>query len=99
MNTRTLPLTVAEYFAGIGLMRLGLEPLGWRVVWANDISAKKYEMYRDFFPDAANHYRLGDIFRCRLQQIHIEETMTQILPLFCPLLEYLLKGASYDPQY
>ena len=62
MNTLTPPLTVAEYFAGIGLMRLGLEPLGWRVVWANDISAKKYEMYRDFFPDAADHYRLGDIF-------------------------------------
>ena len=28
---------VAEFFAGIGLMRMGLEEAGWQVVWANDI--------------------------------------------------------------
>ncbi|MBI1927976.1 DNA (cytosine-5-)-methyltransferase [Candidatus Poribacteria bacterium] len=56
-------LTVAEYFAGIGLVRMGLEPIGWRMVWANDISAKKYEMYKDFFPDADNHYIVKDIFK------------------------------------
>lgn len=31
---------VAEFFAGIGLMRLGLEQAGWRVVWANDIDKR-----------------------------------------------------------
>ena len=31
-------LTVAEYFAGIGLMRLGLEHGGWKTVFANDIA-------------------------------------------------------------
>ncbi len=54
--------TVAEYFAGIGLMRMGLQNGGWRVAWANDISAKKFAMYRTFFPDAENHYVVGSIF-------------------------------------
>jgi DNA (cytosine-5)-methyltransferase 1 len=56
------PLTVAEYFAGIGLVRMGLQPFGWQVVFANDISEKKYEMYKTFFPDAEAHYIIGDIF-------------------------------------
>jgi site-specific DNA-cytosine methylase len=56
-------LTVAEYFAGIGLVRMGLEPCGWQVVFANDFSPRKYEMYRDFFPDAPKHYAVKDIFR------------------------------------
>jgi DNA (cytosine-5)-methyltransferase 1 len=62
MEKLTVPLTVAEYFAGIGLVRMGLEPCGWRTVFANDISEKKYEMYRTFFPDAEQHYNIGDIF-------------------------------------
>lgn len=48
-------LTVAEYFAGIGLVRMGLEPSGWQVVFANDFSDKKYQMYKTFFPDATSH--------------------------------------------
>jgi len=56
-------LTVAEYFAGIGLIRMGLEPCGWRVVFANDILEKKFEMYEAFFPDALEHYIVGDIFK------------------------------------
>jgi DNA (cytosine-5)-methyltransferase 1 len=55
-------LTVAEYFAGIGLVRMGLQPRGWQVVFANDISEKKYEMYKTFFSDADEHYIIGDIF-------------------------------------
>jgi DNA (cytosine-5)-methyltransferase 1 len=43
--------TVAEFFAGIGLMRIGLENAGWRVVFANDIEEHKWEMYRDHFGD------------------------------------------------
>lgn len=62
MAPLTYPFTVAEYFAGIGLVRMGLEPHGWRVVFANDISEKKYEMYRAFFPDALSHYVVKDIF-------------------------------------
>jgi len=55
-------LTVAEYFAGIGLVRMGLQPYGWQVIFANDISRKKFEMYKAFFPDAKAHYVVADIF-------------------------------------
>ncbi len=53
--------TVAEFFAGIGLMRLGLEQAGWRVVWANDIDEDKFTMYRGHFADAHEHFSLGDV--------------------------------------
>ena len=59
---RGSPLTVAEYFAGIGLVRMGLQPYGWRVLFANDISEKKYEMYKAFFSDAEAHYIVSDVF-------------------------------------
>lgn len=62
MEHPVFPSTIAEYFAGIGLVRMGLQPHGWQVVFANDISEKKYEMYNTFFPDAEAHYRIGDIF-------------------------------------
>src|SRR3989304_8504179 len=62
MEKVTVPLTIAEYFAGIGLVRMGLQPYGWQVSFANDISEKKYEMYKAFFPDAEKHYVVRDIF-------------------------------------
>lgn len=62
-------LTVAEYFAGIGLVRMGLEEEGWQVVFANDFAPDKYEMYDTFFPDAANHYLVEDIFNLQPEQI------------------------------
>ena len=34
----------AEFFAGIGLLRLGLEQEGWTVAFANDIARDKFEM-------------------------------------------------------
>lgn len=53
--------TVAEFFAGIGLMRLGLEQAGWRTVWANDIEEDKMKMYRGHFTDDETHFHLGDV--------------------------------------
>ena len=53
-------LTFSEYFAGIGLVRLGLEQQGWRVVFANDIDPRKYEMFSHFFGDD-EHYLVDDI--------------------------------------
>lgn len=52
--------TVAEFFAGIGLMRLGLERAGWRVAFANDIDEDKWRMYRDHFGDDGS-FLLGDV--------------------------------------
>jgi DNA (cytosine-5)-methyltransferase 1 len=43
--------TFGEFFAGIGLMRLGLERAGWRVAFANDIDEDKRQMYCDHFGD------------------------------------------------
>ena len=53
--------TVAEFFAGIGLMRMGLEQAGWNVVWANDIDDDKMKMYRGHFTDDEAYFHLGDV--------------------------------------
>ncbi|MFI6575311.1 DNA cytosine methyltransferase [Nocardiopsis sp. NPDC050513] len=53
--------TVAEFFAGIGLARLGLERSGFKVTWANDLDDQKHDMYRRHFADAEDHYVLRDI--------------------------------------
>ncbi|MFG2333388.1 DNA cytosine methyltransferase [Streptomyces sp. NPDC048604] len=52
---------VAEFFAGIGLARLGLEAAGLKVVWANDMSTDKRDMYAGHFADEHDHYELCDI--------------------------------------
>jgi DNA (cytosine-5)-methyltransferase 1 len=54
---------VAEYFAGIGLARLGLEQAGLKVVWSNDISEKKHQMYRRNFveEDTGHTFEKGDL--------------------------------------
>lgn len=47
----TAEKTFAEFFAGIGLMRMGLERAGWNIAFANDIDEDKWQMYRDHFGD------------------------------------------------
>ncbi len=54
-------LDVAEFFAGVGLARMGLEKAGLNVVWANDLSPDKHEMYSGHFQDKHDHYVLQDI--------------------------------------
>lgn len=51
----------AEFFAGIGLVRAGLELQGWSIALANDVDSMKYEMYRGHFKNAEEHFILGDI--------------------------------------
>ena len=41
----------AEFFAGIGLVRMAIEHAGWTVEYANDISPIKRAMYRENFKD------------------------------------------------
>lgn len=53
--------TFAEFFAGIGLMRMGLEQRGWKLAFANDIAEDKYEMYSAEFAHASAHFQLEDI--------------------------------------
>lgn len=52
---------VLEFFAGIGLARLGLESAGFSVAWANDLEPSKQQMYEGHFRDSSSHYFLGDI--------------------------------------
>ena len=66
---RQLSKSFAEFFAGIGLMRLGLEKAGWQVAFANDIDATKKDIYQTHFRDSENHFHLGDVHRLRGSQI------------------------------
>ena len=49
----------AEFFAGIGLVREAIEPLGWECVFANDIAPTKAEMYTARF--GSDHLLVRDI--------------------------------------
>lgn len=51
----------AEFFAGVGLVREGLEGSGWQCVWANDISADKMSTYVENYGD--DHFHLEDIWK------------------------------------
>ena len=53
--------TFAEFFAGIGLMRMGLECQGWSSKFANDNDPKKLEMYRAHFGDTHRCFSPDDI--------------------------------------
>lgn len=57
---QAVALQCAEFFAGIGLVRLALERQGWHVVFANDIDPKKAEMYRHNWRED-DHLEVGDI--------------------------------------
>jgi len=52
--------TFCEFFAGIGLVREGLEPSGWSCVYANDIAVKKQVAYEARF-GKLDHFHLGDV--------------------------------------
>lgn len=51
----------AEFFAGVGLVREGLENSGWQCVWANDISADKMSTYVENY--GGEHFHLEDIWK------------------------------------
>jgi len=56
------PFTFYEFFAGGGMARTGLGA-AWRCAFANDFDAGKAATYRANFPDAADHLRVGDVWR------------------------------------
>jgi len=61
------PVRMAEFFAGIGLVRAALEPLGADVLWANDIEPVKQRAYianhgtRDFLLADVREVRGADL--------------------------------------
>lgn len=52
--------TLADFFAGIGLARMGLEAAGWRSVFANDADPNKKFMYEMHFGPSED-YDCGDV--------------------------------------
>lgn len=61
LDDEPTPLRVAEFFAGIGLVRAGLEQAGFDIVWANDYEAAKKEMYEGNFGVEDHEFVLGDV--------------------------------------
>lgn len=60
-SARTKPKAI-EFFAGIGLARMGLEKAGFQVAWANDYEPDKRAMYDAQFGESKGHtFALGDI--------------------------------------
>ena len=76
-----------ELFAGIGLVRLGLEPCGWQCVFANDIDPKKEEAYRLNFPD--NHFLLDDIWKIKPSSL---PTPVDLITASFPCVDLSLAG-------
>jgi DNA (cytosine-5)-methyltransferase 1 len=87
-------LTCAEYFAGIGLVRLGLELGGWNILFANDWAHDKFEMYSAYFQDNSNHYRVQDIFSVCHTDIPNTLLATASFPCIDLSLAGNLKGIS-----
>lgn len=69
----------AEFFAGIGLVRLALERQGWDVVFANDIDPNKAEMYRHNWPHDSG-LRVGDIHELDIDEIPSCDLFTASFP-------------------
>ena len=64
--------TVADFFAGIGLVQIGLERQGWSTVYSLDYSEEKKEMYSAHF--GTHHYRVRNI-----HEISVDEIPTVLL--------------------
>ena len=50
-----------EFFAGIGLVRAGLQQSGWDCLYSNDIDPKKKRVFAAHFGDSGR-FHLGDIW-------------------------------------
>jgi len=60
-GTRATGKTFCEFFAGIGLVRLGLAEGGWQCLYANDFDEGKQALYAANFADHAGHFHLADV--------------------------------------
>jgi DNA (cytosine-5)-methyltransferase 1 len=71
--------TFAEFFAGIGLMRIGLERAGWTIAFANDLDNDKWQMYRDHFGDTGE-FVVDDIHKLKAASIPTVDLATASFP-------------------
>jgi site-specific DNA-cytosine methylase len=75
-----------EFFAGIGLARLGLEAAGFRVVWSNDSEPDKQAMYQGNFGASPDHrFVLGDVAAARGQDLPVGAALAGVLAVRRPV--------------
>ena len=70
----------AEFFAGIGLVRLGLEAAGIAVAWANDVEPMKRSLYAENFGGAHGHFVLDDVADVRGSDVPDVDLATASFP-------------------
>jgi DNA (cytosine-5)-methyltransferase 1 len=80
MVAQTTNKTVAEFFAGIGLMRAGLDRAGWTTTVANDIDPVKRKLYLNHFQGAGDHFLLEDIHKLTGKDIPTVDLATASFP-------------------
>lgn len=86
--------TCVEYFAGIGLVRLGLERAGWDIIFANDWASEKFDMYAAYFPEAKDHYALESVFDLSQTNVPASLLATASFPCIDLSLAGNLEGIS-----
>jgi len=65
-----------EFFAGIGLARMGLERAGFQVSWSNDYEPTKLDMYLANFGENECHaFKLGDIADVRAADLPLDVSL------------------------
>lgn len=80
MLVKTTNKTVAEFFAGIGLMRAGLDRAGWTTMIANDIDPVKRKLYLNHFHGSGEHFLLADIHKLTGKDIPTVDLATASFP-------------------
>lgn len=80
MAGQTTKKTVAEFFAGIGLMRAGLDIAGWTTVVANDIDPVKRKLYLGHFQGFGDRFLLEDIHKLTGKDIPTVDLATASFP-------------------
>jgi len=86
--------TVSEFFAGIGLVRLGLEKAGWSVVFSNDIAEDKKELYAGNFHDTPSHFLKEDIHKLEVGNVPSATLATASFPCTDLSLAGMRRGLS-----
>ena len=71
-------MKAAEFFAGMGLMRAGLEKAGIETVWANDVDVAKASLYRENW--GTSEFLLCDIRDVRARDIPVIDVATASFP-------------------
>lgn len=97
MVAQTKNKTVAEFFAGIGLMRAGLDRAGWTTTVANDIDPVKRKLYLNHFKGSSDHFILEDIHKLTGKDIPTVDLATASFP--CTDLSLAGRRAGLQGQH